>query len=430
MCRMAFKPQIDLHFADINASEMKSLLSDASIITAHEKLQKLTETAEIGFGTIPFDEISPTLAKNIAEKVKNGGFESIILCGIGGSALGTASLHEALPSESHLTLYVIDHIDPDAIHDIVKQTDLEKTHFIFISKSGNTSETLAQWRYFENITTLNSQNTTIITDPENGFLREVLAGDFPNLCIPGNVGGRFSAFTSAGLFPLELMNHNTTELLSGARDAQKDCEKTLDETNPALLLTALWKHHFKSQKRSELVFMPYSFPMRFVADWFSQLFAESIGKENSGFTPIKSLGVTDQHSQLQLYLEGPDNKLITTLSVEKSFQKGELSSRESGDKRFDFLAGKLLTELNEAERQATVFALAKQNRPVCEIILPERSAYQLGYLYQTLMNTVALFGLSLGINPFDQPAVEQIKKNTFALMGHEDFQDLAEELKK
>lgn len=403
----------------------------------HKALQVLRQTGQLAFAMLPDDTILQGDVGGLAKKYHS--HDNIIVCGIGGSALGVSSLAYALQGpyaflKKTPRLFVLDNIDPLQMYEFKTITALAKNLFVFISKSGNTPEILAQYRFIKNnFKNLSRKNTVIITDPKQGFLRELAQKeDIPSLSIPPGVGGRFSVFSAAGLFPLALLGVPLEELLAGALHAEAQCRSDVLAQNPAALLATSFYYWLQKKSLQEVVIMPYADRLRFVTDWFAQLFAESLGKRYSldhkeihlGFTPIKALGVTDQHSQLQLYLEGPNNKLTLFLEIDHANPQDDFGSKKQGDERIDFLAGKSLADLIVAERQATAETLREQGRPNATIKMAEINAYQLGQLYQVFMNMIPYLGCFWNINAFDQPSVERIKEFTFGLMGRPGFEDL------
>jgi len=190
-------------------------------------------------------------------------------------------------------------------------------------------------------------------------------------------------------------------------------------------MATVWYHWLQNKKLSQVVMMPYSDRLRYVSDWFAQLFGESVGKGGLGYTPIKAVGVTDQHSQLQLYLEGPRDKLISFLDVSHYDNDAPTGASAFTDERISFLHNISLKELMQAEKKATEESLRENNRPNQTITLPRLDEYPLGQLYQLFMNVVPFIGALMDINPFDQPAVERIKRLTFGLMGRKGFENEA-----
>lgn len=401
-----------------------------------KRIAKMNEAGLLGFSDLPFDQEMLESILQAKERYKN--VKNIVVFGIGGSALGAQSIWYALngafanlqTEREDPRFFVIDHIEPLALQELQEQLDAKDTLFIIISKSGNTSETLAQYRFLcEHFKNLSLENLFIITDQDKGFLKKQAEEEgIATLPVPKNVGGRFSVLSPVGLFPLAVAGVDIERLLQGARTMEEFCRKNSLSDNPAALMALTWNYWLQEKKFSQVVMMPYSDRLRFFSDWFAQLFGESLGKVKEdghvGFTPIKALGVTDQHSQLQLYLEGPRDKIICFVDVTNYKNEGSLGQKQFGDDRIDFLAGSSMAKLMHAEKQATQKSLSENSRPNQTITLSGLDEFQLGQLYQLFMHVVPFLGALLEINPFDQPAVERIKNLTFALMGRKGFEDL------
>lgn len=444
---MLEKKPIHLDFNNLffpNISDGPKRLSEISslFLSTHKALQALRHTGQLGFANLPKETL---IVEKILEAAKSyTGVQNVLVFGIGGSALGALSVEKALRQPSYRLekklprLFVLDNIDPSLLFDIFSRVKEDDNLFVFVSKSGNTSETLAQYLFVKkHFPKFSHQQCVVITDPKEGFLRNLAEKEkIKSFSIPPSVGGRFSVFTPAGLFPLALCGIDVLELLSGAQHMETQCESEILEQNPAALLAVMLHYWLVRKTFSQVVLMPYSDHLRLVSDWFAQLFGESLGKARTiagkeiatGFTPVKSVGVTDQHSQLQLYLEGPRDKIILFLEIENFLNPGPLSDETFKDDRIDFLSGKTLAELLIAEKSATEESLREKNCPNATIKISEVNPYQIGQLYQMFMNMIPYLGAFLEINAFDQPAVEQIKKLTFGLMGKKGFEDFCDKI--
>ncbi|MCP5463823.1 MAG: glucose-6-phosphate isomerase [Deltaproteobacteria bacterium] len=419
----------------------KDLLEfEGSFKEIHQGIMALKKTGQLPYSVLPGDSILRDQVLDLVQK--KSGYDNIVVLGIGGSALGASSIKMALDGPYHHLLkdssprlFVLDHIEPLTLHELFVRLGNQKNLFVVISKSGNTSETLAQTllvkRYFKSVS---PEDFVVITDSEEGFLRSwVQKENIASLPVPSGVGGRFSVFSPVGLFPLACSGVNITELLEGAHAMEELCHQAILAQNPAGLL-AMTLHHWMQAGSSQMVLMPYADRLRLFSDWFAQLWGESLGKEHSldgqkinlGSTPIKATGVTDQHSQLQLYLDGPYDKIIGLVEVEDFGVDGSLSEDFISDERIDFLKGRSLLELQAAELNATQASLTENQRPNFRLSLAQINEYQLGQLYQLFMNVIPYMGALMNINPFDQPAVEKIKRYTFGLMGKNGFLDYKE----
>jgi glucose-6-phosphate isomerase len=275
------------------------------------------------------------------------------------------------------------------------------------------------------------------TDPTQGDLRALAHREgYQTFDIPLTVGGRYSVLSPVGLLPAAVSGIDVHELLAGAADADGYCGGEDLWGNPAALNAALLYLLYERGK-TVTVMMPYSQRLRDVADWFRQLWAESLGKgrnvdgatERVGMTPVKALGVTDQHSQVQLYMDGPSDKVFNFIGVERFDATVEIPSTGLGLSSLDYLGGQTLNELINAERLATTLALTERHRPNCTFLVPEVNPFTVGQLLYLLEVETALIGDLLGIDPFDQPGVEAAKVATYALMGRSGYETQAQEIK-
>jgi len=367
-------------------------------------------------------------------------YESFVVLGIGGSALGPIAVQQAL---SHLhynelsadkrggpKLYVADNIDPERMAALLDVLDLEKTAFNVITKSGSTSETMAQLLLFtallkEKLGEGWRAHVVATTDEKAGNLIKIAkAENLETFFVPDGVGGRFSELCPVGLLAAAVCAIDIKALLTGAAYMDGLCSIPDYRSNPALVSAAL--EVLAMEKGCNIsVLMPYADSLKYIADWYAQLWAESLGKRvnragevvSLGQTPVKALGVTDQHSQVQLYAEGPFDKVVTFIGVEN--YRTELEIPHSFDELPDvaFLSGRTFTELIQSERLATEYALTKSGHMNKTIVLPEVNAFTIGQLLYLFEMQTAFAGEMLGIDAFDQPGVEEGKNAAYALLG-------------
>lgn len=392
----------------------------------------LVESRGQGFLDLVDDDALVRSIMTYAKKVR-GKFEHIVVLGIGGSALGVTAVMQVLkplnwnqiPSKKRKgpQLHVVDNIDPEFMASIDQSLDYPKTLFVVISKSGATPETVAQYLFFKKQLKAKAgkrwqEQIVIITDIVKGFLREeVLREKFVSFPIPDNVGGRFSVLSAVGLVPAALIGVDIGKLLKGAkRGAKQFHEKKIDSNLSYQFARAQYE---LQQKRGVVmtVMMPYSNALYSIADWYRQLLAESTGKSETrngkkvsiGLTPIKALGVTDQHSQVQLYNEGPFDKLIVFLETKSFRAKVQIPKTSANEKSFEFLSGLGFGELIHAEQRATQGALTEYDRPTANIILDKIDEEHIGELFVILEGSVAFLGEMYEIDAFNQPGVELAK---------------------
>lgn len=394
-----------------------------------EKIQKRQQ----GFYTMLDDT---KLLENITgfSKQAEGKFQHIVILGIGGSALGAMCLQQSL---CHLFsheffekksphLYVLDNIDPTIIREIEDVLDYEKTLFLVITKSGSTPETLAQYFYFrarcDQKKLSANDHFVFITDPRKGFLREVGQREgIPSFSIPENVGGRFSVLSSVGLLPAALLGFDTKALLKGAQE-MRDIFLNKNFEQNILFQFALAQFLLNKKGKTINVLFPYSQKLIRFADWYRQLLAESIGKKYNdkkqevytGLTPVTALGVTDQHSQSQLYNEGPNDKFFIFLNVQNF--GSEIAIPAPKDSPFAYLHNISFQKLFQTGFEGTRASLTRNLRPNITLTIDEINASALGGLFLFFEGATAFLGELYGINTFDQPGVELSKQLTKELL--------------
>lgn len=319
-------------------------------------------------------------------------------------------------------LYVVDNVDPERMDALFDVIDIEKTAFNVITKSGSTSETMSQFLIIQDMlkTKLGDKYQDHIiatTDAENGNLIKIAKQEgFKTFFIPRGVGGRFSELTPVGLLPAAVCGIDIEELLAGAAYADELSSVDNVYENMAYMAATLQYLAMKAGKNIS-VMMPYADSLKYMADWYAQLWAESLGKRYDlegkevfvGQTPVKALGVTDQHSQVQLYTEGPFDKVVTFLGVGEYRKTIEIARGYEDIPAVSFLGGHTLNELIHAEQAATEYALLKAKRLNRTITLPVVNAFTIGQLLYLLEVETAFAGELLNIDAFDQPGVEEGK---------------------
>ena len=360
-------------------------------------------------------------------KSVDGKYTDIVICGIGGSALGPVCLRDAFSdffNPHPPQLHVLENIDPDFLAEAVEALDLETTLFLVTSKSGGTPETVAQYMFFrsllDEVGLPVKQHMVFITDPVNSLLREI--GNEEGITmfdIPPSVGGRFSVQTPVGLLPAALIGIDVVEMIKGMRDMRDNFLNTDSDQNlPFQFACAQTVTYLKGKPIN--IIMPYHTKLRQFGAWCVQLIAESTGKfkadgSNVGITPVPSLGVTDQHSQVQLFAEGPNDKLVVFINVENFNHNLEIPVLLDNEKT-SFMKGKTFTELLHAEQKATAGALTENDRPNLTITIPELTPYYLGQLFMLFEGATAFWGEFFEIDAFNQPGVERGKVLTRELL--------------
>jgi glucose-6-phosphate isomerase len=350
-------------------------------------------------------------------RIAGKGMKHILILGIGGSSLGGQAL-TVLSGPADHRAFVEFHDNPDAIswRGTLLRMDLEKTHFVAISKSGGTAETLLQVLTAEaalkkaGISDI-KDHFTIITEAHKSPLADFADSiGAVKLEHPAGVGGRYSVLTVVGLLPALFMYLDVRELRAGA---QAVLDETLAAKNPgdAAVARGAALHHALSQegRLNTTILWPYADKLGIFGGWWRQLWAESLGKDGKGSTPVTVLGPVDQHSQLQLFRDGPGNTLFTLMTVNTRSQGLAVPAARAKALGLDYLAGRTVGDLVDAEARATAQTLFKNGRPVRVIHFPRVDEYGMGALMMHFMLETIVMGKLMGINPFDQPGVEEGK---------------------
>ena len=409
----------------------------------HADLSEKRRSGALPFYNLPYEEQMAAEMRQFADDIA-GKFENYVHVGIGGSSLGPKAVHSALhhpqynalPAEkrgNRPRMFFLENVDPDSVNAVFDIIDVSKTLFNVVTKSGSTAETAAiflvvcgalqealgeRWR----------ENIVFTTDPENGDLRKLAKSEqILAFSINPGVGGRFSVFTPVGLLPAAISGLDISELLAGAAAMDERCKTADLEANPAYAFAAHQYLANVNHGKSIAIMFPYADALYDAADWFCQLWGESLGKEkaldggtvNVGQTPVKALGAVDQHSQVQLYIEGPNDKFFTFLRVENFKNAVTIPPLFSDYKSYGYLGDKSLQMLLNAEQEATAEALAAHHRPGMTITFPRVSAHTLGQFFYLLEVATAFSGGLYNIDPFDQPGVEHGKILTYRKMGRE-----------
>jgi glucose-6-phosphate isomerase len=417
---------------------------------AHSGFDRRRAAGELGFLALPTDDALHRQSTEFAAKTK-GKFDDVVVLGIGGSALGPIALRTALlkPAWNSLTanerggqarLHVLDNVDPHTISALLGRLSLDRALFVVTSKSGGTAETMSQYLIVrERLIQAKldvKDHVVFVTDPKKGALRQIAnAETIPALDIPLAVGGRYSVLTPVGILPAALVGIDTARLMAGARDIAERCAGAGDALakNPAGIFATLQYLADTKLGRHIHVLMPYSDPLRDIADWFVQLWAESLGKHRTagdpgvGPTPLGALGATDQHSKVQLFMEGPPDKTVTFVAVAEGGAELTIPKLHSDVTELGYLGGHQLGELLSIEQRATAGALARRGRPNMTIHIDRVDAWHLGALFMLLEIATIFAGELYGVNPLDQPGVELGKQFTYAMLGRPDAEQARQE---
>lgn len=371
-----------------------------------------------------------TLIESLAKKLRKN-YETLLVIGIGGSDLGARAVYEALlpvavakkrAKGGPMKLVFLGNTDPEEVAGKLAGVNLKKTAVNVVSKSGGTAEILANFFLVKGMLeravgkARAAERIIATTDAGTGLLRKMAdEAGWASLPVPKNIGGRFSVLTAVGLFPAACAGINIRDLVAGSRKVLL-AEGRPDEATPALLFAALQNLAYKSGQNIS-VFMPYAAALGELSFWYRQLWAESLGKSLIvGPTPVAAFGAVDQHSQLQLYQEGPKDKTITFLEVtrfRKNFQVPSVLKDRSGALS---VQGCSFEEIIHAERLATASALMGAGRPNGTLFIPSINAESMGAILQFFMMAAAYAGKLMGIDAFNQPGVEAMKKELVAIL--------------
>ncbi len=422
------------------------------IATQHEQLTSEHASGEQRWMDLPSDTALVAEIDAFAADARDR-YHDFILVGIGGSSLGAIATVQALahPFRNLLAsgerkgprFFVLDNPDPEKVAATLAMVDLPNTLVNVVTKSGQTAETMANFlaarQALEAAVGAEQARSQIVatTDPSAGLLRALADQEgYRTFPVPPGVDGRMTVLSAVGLLPAAICGCDIGGMLAGGRAMRTRTQSPDLRENPAYLLAALCILANTRLDKSILVTMPYADALFGLTDWFRQLWAESLGKRLSvdgadvftGQTPVKALGAIDQHSQIQLYTEGPNDKLISLIAIDRYRDEVTINGTPAGIPDLDYLNGAELGTLLQREQVATAWALTQAKRPNFTISIPTIDAAILGELFYLYELQTVMGGALLNVNPFGQPGVEAGKNATYALMGREGYEVLREEL--
>ena len=356
------------------------------------------------------DKLLNETIKEVENFCKNK--KNYIVFGTGGSNLGARALIGILQNKIKCNISFYDNIDPISFKNSIDRFDLNNTGFIIVSKSGETPETLAQFasiiEIFDQKKSLFNlyDNSLIITEEKNSSLLKIAnSNKCKVLRHPNNIGGRYSIFTNVGMVPAIIAGIDVKKIHEGALKEFN----TITSSQDFLKLGQFFKYQNMNDYLSNNVIMTYSDSLYYFGKWYLQLWAESLGKNKKGITPIHSIGTTDQHSQLQMYLDGPRDKFFTFITTNHSGKGFKFNNKILKENKIDFLLNKTMGDLMQAEQKATIETFKKNQFMFREINLSQIDEFALGKLLSfSILETVASC-IYFEVNPFDQPAVEEGK---------------------
>jgi glucose-6-phosphate isomerase len=363
---------------------------------------------------LPFRSDDIAALETLAAKIR-GRYKHVVIAGAGGSGLGGKALCAFAPTHLSPRLHFLENIDPDSIAQTLAQIDAKDTCFIVISKSGSTVETLGHFHVLlEHAKAaigeahFAEQFIVITTAAHNPMRATASHYGMPVLDHADNIGGRFSVLTNVGLLPAAIAGLDIRSLRKGAAAIVKMLDAATTPADCESALGAALQYGFMEKGCNVSVMIPYSERLSGFSSWYRQSWAESLGKAGKGTTPIRAVGTTDQHSQLQLYLDGPKDKLFHLITVKRA-GTGQCI-RLPGPSEFSYLDGKTTGDIMEAQQQATLATLIQHRCPVRHFALEKLDEEHLGALFMHFTLEIIFMAELLGCNPFDQPAVEESKR--------------------
>ncbi|XRO77689.1 glucose-6-phosphate isomerase [Methanocaldococcus sp. 10A] len=386
----------EISFDDIN---------EVDFINAYSKLMEKLDNGVVGFRDVIYNE-------NLDKYKFLNGYKNVVVVGMGGSILGTMAIYYAVSAFKN-NAYFIDNSDPEKTLSILNKVDLNESIIYIISKSGNTLETLVNYYLIKKrIEKLESFNGKIVFITNGGKLkREAEKNNYEIFSIPENVPGRFSVFTAVGLAPLCSLGLDISKILKGAREMDKICQNEDILKNPALLNGVI--HYLYDKKGKDIsVIMSYIESLKCFGEWYIQLIGESLGKEGNGLTPLLSIGAKDQHSLLQLYMDGKKDKIITFITVKKYRLDEEVIFEDLKDEKISCM----LSNIIKCEQEATEIALTNNGVPNVKITLDKINEMSLGELLYMYEIQVGFMGELYNVNTYNQPAVEEEKRICWELI--------------
>ena len=398
----------------------------------------------LGWVDLPenYDKEEFARIKNAAIKIQNS-CDIFIVIGIGGSYLGARAaiefvkspLYNNIPNKKTPDIYFAGNsISASALNDLLKICEGKDICINVVSKSGTTTEPAVAFRVFRSLLEEKygkegAKNRIFsTTDKEKGTLKKFSdENGYETFVVPDDVGGRFSVLTAVGLLPIAVAGVDIDAMMKGAQDARKAYANDDIDNNDCLKYVAIRNVLYRKNKSVEIL-AAYEPAAQMLCEWWKQLFGESEGKDLKGIFPSSVIFSTDLHSLGQFIQDGSRIMFETVLDIKNSNDKLPIPFDDANVDKLNFLAGKDLDYVNHTAMLGTLFAHSDGNVPNIVLELEDRSEYSFGYLVYFFELACAISGYTLGVNPFNQPGVESYKKNMFALLGKEGYEDLAKEL--
>lgn len=440
----------------VDLSNIYDFVTSKQVFAYKEELLRNQELLEektgkgndfLGWLNLPSSTTAQELKEisNVATDLRSKS-DIVVVIGIGGSYLGAKAAIEALNNsfasilpnrKDPIVLFAGQNICEDYHKELIELLDNRSYSIVVISKSGTTTEPAIAFRILKQHLESKvgkaeaSQRIVAITDKSKGALRKLADQEgYRTFVISDDVGGRYSVLTPVGLLPIAIAGFDITEMMNGAKEAEKDTGGTtrFDE-NPACIYAAARNALYRKGKNVEIM-VNYTPKLHFLTEWWKQLYGESEGKENKGIFPAGVDFTSDLHSMGQYIQEGERILFETVLSVGATSKYLEIPNDPSNLDQLNFLSGKRYSEVNRMAEQGTILAHIDGGVPSIKINIPELTPYWVGYVFYFFERACALSGYTLNVNPFDQPGVEEYKKNMFALLGKPGFEEKGKELRK
>ena len=339
-----------------------------------------------------------------SQLIKFNKYKSFIIIGMGGSVLGSKAIYSFLKDKIKKKFIFIDNLDQLKVEKVKKKINLKNSFFIIISKSGNTLETLINSNIFQD--KINNKNTIVVTEKKNNLLNTFAENKkILHISHKNYIGGRYSVLSEVGMIPAYFMGLKI-------KNFRKNLTNTFNPKQKKLLIANVVKlsHIYRYKKINSIILLNYAPEVNEFLYWCQQLIAESLGKKGKGILPVVSEAPKDHHSLLQLYLDGPRDKLFYIFSL-KLNKKIKIKKNVFG-KNFSYVENKDLSKAKEAQKNALIHVFKKKKIPYQEFIINKKNEETLSELFSYFIMETALVGKMIGVNPFDQPAVEEVKTLT------------------
>lgn len=419
----------------LSAGQLEHL--DAALQPVRDELRERRARGALAFAELPYASDSVAAVRTAAAETA-AAFETLVVLGIGGSSQAGRLLVQALAREGGMRVLVSDSIDPGTVRGLLTMVDLERTAFNVVSKSGDTAETVARYLIVrdrllrERGAVDYKRHLVVATEARRGALRQIVNDEgFRALDLPADVDARFGVLGPAGLFPAACAGVDVEELLAGAAHADERMRQVVSPgRDPALALAGMLLALATAHGKRAVVVMPYADRLEALADWFCECWNASLGKGvgrdgravTGGPTAVRARGSADQHSHLQRYLDGPSDAIVLFLRVEDHGEAVDIPAAYQDLEEVGCLGGNALGTLLNGQQRVTELALGRRGRPSATVVLPALNAFTIGQAVYVLQWSAVAAALLAGVEPFGQPAVDDLKQFTYGLLGRPGFE--------